>query len=69
MKRKESNGSKRRPAVSRVPLTIRLPGDVVAQVDAEREGRDVPVSRNIWLFEAVVEKLRRHDTGGRHGTQ
>jgi hypothetical protein len=69
MKRKGSNGSKRRPAASRVPVTIRLPEQIVAQVDEEREGREVPVSRNNWLFEAVVEKLRRHDTGGRHGTQ
>jgi hypothetical protein len=69
MKRKETNGSKRKSVASRVPVTIRLPEDIVAQVDEEREGRDVPVSRNIWLFEAVVEKLRRHDTGGRHGTQ
>ncbi len=69
MRRKGTNSSKRRQAASRVPVTIRLPEDVVAQVDEERERREVPISRNIWLFEAVVEKLRRHDNGGGHGTQ
>jgi hypothetical protein len=69
MKRKGTNGSKRSQSAARVPVTIRLPENVVAQVDEEREGRQVPVSRNIWLFEAIVEKLRRHDNGGRRGTQ
>jgi hypothetical protein len=31
--------------------------------------RDVPLSRNNWLLEAAIEKLRKNGTGGSHGAQ
>jgi hypothetical protein len=68
MTRRATDGNgKTRKRASRVPVTIRLPENIVEQVDQEREKRAVPVSRNNWLFEAVLEKLR--SAGGPHGTQ
>ena len=65
-----SNGSgKKRAASPRVPVTIRLPERLVRQIDEDLGQRDIPLSRNNWLLEAAVEKLRRGDSGGPHGTK
>lgn len=48
----------------RVPVTVRIPEHILKQIDASLDREDVPVSRNHWIIEAVVEKLRRADTGG-----
>jgi hypothetical protein len=64
-----SNGSRRRSAPKRVSVTIRLPDDIVARIDQDLGGRDVPLSRNNGLLEAAIEKLRRSETGGPHGAK
>jgi hypothetical protein len=70
MNRRSDNGSsKRRPAPARVPVTVRLPEDLVKQIDRELDQRDVPLSRNNWFFEAVIEKLRKGETGDPHGAK
>lgn len=69
MNRKSTNGSSKRRAGTRVPVTIRLPEAVVERIDQELGDRDVPVSRNNWLLEAAIEKLRRSASGGPHGTK
>jgi hypothetical protein len=70
MNRRSHNGSsKRRSFLPRVPVTVRLPEDVVKQIDEELEQREVPLSRNNWLLEAAIEKLRKNGTGGHHGTK
>jgi hypothetical protein len=48
----------------RVPVTIRIPGRILEQIDASLGEEDVPVSRNHWIIEALVEKLKRTDGGG-----
>ena len=61
---------KRKQANPRVPVTIRLPATVVQKIDEELEQRPVPVSRNNWLLEAAIEKLRRKGAKGvRDGTE
>lgn len=45
-------------------MTVRIPEHILKQVDASVDKEDVPVSRNHWIIEALVEKLRRADTGG-----
>ena len=68
MNRKASNGSlKRRPVSTRVPLTVRLPEDVVERINQQLDDRDIPLSRNNWFLEAAIEKLRRSDAEGSHG--
>jgi hypothetical protein len=70
MNRKSNNGSSRRRATAtRVPVTVRLPEDVVERIDQELGDRDIPLSRNNWLLEAAIEKLRRSATGGSHGAK
>lgn len=70
MNRRSHNGSSRRRTFStRVPVTVRLPEDVVKQIDEELDRRDVPLSRNNWLLEAAIEKLRKNGAGGNHGTK
>jgi hypothetical protein len=59
----------RRKGPSRVPITVRLPEYVVKRIDKEIDGRDVPVSRNNWFLEAVIEKLRRNGSGEHDGAQ
>ena len=63
MKRKATGGASRRQVAPRVPLTVRLPEDVVRRIDEELDQRDVPVSRNNWLLEAAIEKLRKGSSG------
>lgn len=69
MNRSTGNGSSsKRRANTRVPVTVRLPQRLVKQIDEQVNHRDVPISRNNWLLEAAIEKLRK-DAGGSHGPQ
>jgi hypothetical protein len=54
---------------ARVPVTVRLPEDVVEQINDELGEREIPLSRNNWFLEAAIEKLRRSKSGGSHGTK
>ena len=40
-------------------INFRLPGDMLAEVDAAIRQRRIRISRNTWLLEAVQEKLDR----------
>jgi len=40
-------------------VTVRLPDDMIAAIDAECSRRIGNVSRNTWILEAVQEKLTR----------
>jgi hypothetical protein len=69
MKRKASNGSARRWALPRVPVTVRLPKGVVKRIDQELDQRDIPLSRNNWFLEAAIEKLQKSGSGESHGAK
>jgi hypothetical protein len=56
-------------SVKRVPVTIRMPENVVEEIALELGRRRVPLSRNNWLLEAAIEKLRKTGSGGPHGTE
>jgi len=58
---------KRRPTLQRLAVMVRLPEEIVSQIDEHLQSRVVPLSRNNWLLEAAVEKLRRNGGGGRNG--
>jgi hypothetical protein len=55
--------------VKRVPVTIRMPENVVEEIAQELGRRRVPLSRNNWLLEAAIEKLRKTGAGGPHGSE
>lgn len=40
-------------------LTVRVPRDIVSDIDHERKARAVRVPRNTWILEAMIEKLDR----------
>lgn len=63
MKRSASGRALRRPVSPRVPLTVRLPEDVIKRIDEELNQRDIPISRNNWFLEAAIEKLRKRSSG------
>ncbi len=44
-------------------ITVRLPDDMLAEIDAECSRRVGNVSRNTWILEAVQEKLSRAGGG------
>ncbi len=70
MKRKATNGgSKHKRIPARVPVTVRLPENVIRQIDQDLDQRDVPLSRNNWLLEAAIEKLRKNGSGDPHGAK
>lgn len=48
----------------RVSVTVRIPEHILKRIDASLVQEDVPVSRNHWIIEALVEKLRRTGAGG-----
>ena len=48
-------------------LTVRVPRELVIDIDRDRNGRPVRVPRNTWILEAVVEKLDRERQSGRNG--
>jgi hypothetical protein len=61
--------TKRKTAKIRVPVTVRLPENVVKKIDAELGGRDVPLSRNNWVLEAAIEKFRKSTSGNSNGAK
>ena len=70
MNRKTSNGSRRRRhSATRVPVTVRVPEDLIAKIDQELDELDIPLSRNNWFLEAALEKLRRSETREAHGSK
>jgi hypothetical protein len=60
---------RRKERTPRVPVTVRLPADIVEKIDLDLEHRVVPVSRNNWLLEAAIEKLKTNGSGGSHGKE
>jgi len=52
-----------------VPITVRLPADIVKRIDRDLEHRVVPVSRNNWLLEAAIEKLKGNGSGVSRGKE
>ena len=61
---------RKKNGLTRVAVTIRLPKELVTQIDAALDDRSVPLSRNNWLLEAAVEKLTRsREKGGSNGAE
>jgi hypothetical protein len=58
---------RRKERTPRVPVTVRLPADIVKKIDLDLAQRVVPVSRNNWLLEAAIEKLKANGLGGSDG--
>jgi hypothetical protein len=52
-----------------VPVTVRFPEEVLQEIELDLGRRVVPASRNNWLLEAAIEKLRRTGSGGANGTE
>ena len=70
MNRRATNSVKgRKERALRVPVTVRLPADIVQKIDLDLEQRLIPVSRNNWLLEAAIEKLKANGSGGDHGKE
>jgi len=59
---------RRKPTATRVPVTVRIPEEIIHEIDLDLERRPVPVSRNNWLLEAAIEKLRKGSQGDANGT-
>lgn len=49
------------PAEKITPLVLRLPPDVLGQVDEAVKARRLKTPRHTWLLEAVLEKLDREN--------
>ena len=56
----EANSSSERKTI---PVTLRVPSELLKQVDDFLKTRPVPLPRHTWLLEAVHEKLTRSKTG------
>jgi hypothetical protein len=46
------------------PVTLRVPADILAEVDASAKKRRPRCSRNSWILEAMLEKLEREEKKG-----
>jgi hypothetical protein len=60
---------KKRQTAARVPLTVRLPESLLQQIDQDLGHRVIPSSRNTWLLEAAIEKLRKSGLGDSNGSK
>lgn len=43
------------------PLLLRIPPDILDQVDSAVGARRLRTPRHTWILEAILEKLRRED--------
>lgn len=48
----------------RIPVTVRIPGHILERIDASLDREDIPMSRNRWIVDALVEKLKRTKSVG-----
>jgi len=54
----------------RVPVTVRVPEHILKEIDSCVGIEEVPISRNHWIIEALIEKLKRTKNGaGADGAQ
>lgn len=54
----------------RVAVTVRVPEHILKDIDSCVGNEEVPVSRNHWIVEALIEKLKRTKNGtGADGAQ
>ena len=55
---------------ARIPVTVRVPGHILQDIDSCVDNEEVPVSRNHWIVDALIEKLKRTRNGtGADGTR
>ena len=47
----------------RVPITIRMPEAILKAIDDQVKKEELPISRNHWIVEALVEKLKKNHNG------
>jgi hypothetical protein len=43
----------------RISVTVRIPANILEQVDSCLDREELPISRNHWIVNAVVEKIKR----------
>jgi hypothetical protein len=67
MKSANKSASRRKNGDGRITLTVRVPKSVLQQIDDDIAAELVPVSRNNWLVEAAVRKLRKKIAEGKDG--
>jgi hypothetical protein len=46
-------------AEATVPVVLRLPSEMLGQIDASVKARPIRTPRHTWLLEAIYEKLAR----------
>ena len=54
-----------RSAPKQAQVKLRLPTELLTQVDQALKGRRITIPRHTWLIEAIVEKLEREHGGGK----
>jgi metal-responsive CopG/Arc/MetJ family transcriptional regulator len=47
----------------RISVTVRIPGHILQKIDSRVDQEELPVSRNHWIVEALIEKLKRNEDG------
>lgn len=55
---------------NRVQVTLRVPENIIHRIDAFIKANEIPVSRNNWILEALIEKLNKTaNEEARNGSQ
>ena len=42
---------------------MRIPWQISEELNRVVEGRKIPISRNAWILEAIVERMEREQVG------
>lgn len=45
-------------------FNLRIPFDMVEEIDADRKSQGGFVSRNTWILQAIMEKIKRENNEG-----
>lgn len=48
---------------NRVAVTIRVPETILKEIDGLVEQEALPISRNHWIVEALVDKIKKNHNG------
>jgi len=52
----------RRPYEGTTPVILRIPTEILEQVDQALQSRPLRTPRHTWILEAILEKLSREHT-------
>lgn len=61
--RNKNHQSYRHNTHERISLTVRIPQRILAEIDHRVASNNVPISRNHWIVDAIMQQITKAESG------